>query len=557
MTGPVKPDGKNDLKLLLAEVIQYIDRVRTYLTEPSFTVREELRHKAAYIARLAVMVRNQTFDSEREAALDEAGRRYYHGLAAITSRLSRIAELALNVVRQLGHLSRSDFLIDYDLDDFFEEIDLGLNLIGPALAQGKLKMVVRLCRLEEKLDAHYADRFARLIRELDEGCGQPGDRVTTLMIVHYLERIGDFLLEIGEEMIYIIIGQNIKYSQFQALGQGLKASGSRKWLNEAEKFQAIAGGRSGCSIGVVAGTGGEVGEMGGEAVIFKHGPVEKMEKERMNLTAWNELWPGLPPAVKAFVPGKVEGEAGLVLEYIPGPTLKDMFMDNGQGRVALKELARAMHIITGLWRETRLETEAKAGFVHQAEKRLGPVQALYPELAGFSGRVGSLEVKPLTSLLEEARNFERGLSAPFTVRIHGDFNLSNIMLNECDGGHRFIDLYRSRLSDYVQDVSVMILSVLRLPLTGTVARNRLSTAARLVYTFAQDFASSAADHTFTARLAFGLARSYLTSARFEIRRPAAARFIGYSRYLWENLVKYGRSGQPWEDFKLDKRVLHI
>ena len=551
-----KPSGKSDLKLLLAESVQYIEQVRAYLADPSFSAREELRHKVAYINSLAMMVRHQTFDREQQAGHDETGRRYYHGLAAITNRLSRIVELALNVVNQSAYLSRPDFLDDYELDDFFEEIDLGLNLIIPALRQGKLKIVARLCRLEEKLDAHYAERFTRLIRELDQGRGQHGDRVTTLMVVHYLERIGDLLLEIGEEMIYIILGQNIKFSQFQALGRGLKASGSQqKWLDKAEHFQTIAGGRSGCSIGVVGGD--EVGEMAGEAVIFKHGPVEKMEKEKDNLAIWHELWPGLPPAVKAFVPGQKENEAGLVLEYIPGPTLKDMFMGKEPDRNALKELTRAMHIIGGLWRETRVETTTGAGFVRQADKRLGPVRALHPELVGFSGQVGGLKIKPLAALLEEARELERGLRAPFTVRIHGDFNLSNIMIDARNGKHRFIDLYRSRCYDYVQDVSVMILSLLRLPLTDAADRTRLSEAAELVYTFALDFAAAAQDPTFSARLAFGLARSYLTSARFEIRRPAAARFIGYSRYLWETLTKYGQSGQPWENFKLNKKTLYI
>ncbi len=550
---------QGDLKLLLAELEQYLDQVRGYLADPSSSTMEDLRQKLAYVANLALLVRNQNYDLEKEG-VDEAGRRLHHGLAAITGRLHRIGELALNVARQFGHLSQPGFLADYGLDDFFDEIDQGLAMIRPALEQRKIKPVVRLCQVEERLDAHYAERFARLIRELDAGRGRPGDRVTTLMIVHYLERIGDILLEIGEEMIHIFLGENLKFSQYQALSQALKATGrDTKPMDAPGGFHSIWSGRSGCRIGVVGGDGfldGEVGEVGGEPVIFKHGPAGTLEKERDSLETWHSLWPGLPPAVRAFVPGEGGAEAALVLEFIPGSTLKDMFL-TASGSEARDELTGALNLMAGIWRETRVEEEARAGFVRQAEKRLGPVRTLYPDLVNFKGSVGCLAVPSLADLMGRAATFERDLAAPFTVRIHGDFNLGNIMRDQNKGIYRFIDLHRSRLSDYAQDLSVRILSILRLPLAGAGERDRLARAARLVWTFALDFASANHDQTIEARLTFGLARSYLTSARFEPRRSAAARFLGYSRHLWETLVDYGRSGRPWADFKLDRRALYV
>ena len=583
--GPVRAASKSsrgDLKLLLAEVVQYVDQVRTHLAGPSLKTREELRHKLAYIATLTLTVRNQVYDLEAETRTDEHGRRYFHGVASIASRLHRIAELALNVVRQFGHLSRQDFMDDYGLDEFFEEIGLGLSLIRPALEQRKVKLVVRLCQVEGHLDALYADRFQRLIRELDQGCGQPGDRVTALMVVHYLERIGDLLLEIGELMIHIFFGENLNFAQYQALGAGLKAAGREAkvwertnsnpaepyeyhhrpdgawplWGEDAAAFQSIWGGRSGCRIGIVGLDDEEVGRVDGQPVIFKHGPAAKLEKERENLEIWAELWPGLPPAVKTFVPGQNEGEAALVMEYISGHTLRDVFMDPGRSD-ALAELTGALNLMAGIWRETRREEPVRAGFIRQAEKRLGPIRALYPDLLDFQGSVGRLRLKSVEELLAEARVRERDLAAPFSVRVHGDFNLSNVMRDEADGRIRFIDLYRSRQSDYVQDLSVMILSILRLPLTGREDRDRLSKAAVLVKKFALDFASASGDPTCEARLAFGLARSYLTSARFEPRRSAAARFIGYTRHLLGQLIDFGRSGRPWAEFKLDKSALYI
>jgi Ser/Thr protein kinase RdoA (MazF antagonist) len=539
-----------ELKLILAEVDQYLAQVRAYLAGPSPAAAEELRHKAAYISSLALALRHPDFEVERDERLDEPTRRLYRGLGAVTSSLHRIAELALNVVRQFGYLRSPDFLNDYGLADFFNEIDLGLSMIRPALKQRKLKLAVSLCQVEERLDALYADRFGRLIQEMDQGLGRPGDRVTTLMIVHYLERIGDLILEIGEELIYIILGENLKLSQYLALEAGLKASGAG--LQTAGDFQSIWGGRSGCRLGVV---GGQEMTALGQPVFFKHGPAAKLEKERDNLETWAGLWPGLPPAVRAFVPAEGEGAAALVLEYIPGQTLKDAIMTRGEA-AASRELAGVLELAAGLWRQTRRETECRAWFARQAEKRLGPIRALYPDLVNFSGAVGRLKIRSLESLLAEAGRYERNLPAPFTVRIHGDFNLSNIMCHEAGGPCRLVDFYRSRLSDYTQDLSVLILSLLRLPLAGS-ARARLTRGAEMIWAFAARFAADEGDPTVEARLTFGLARSFLTSARFEPHRSVAARFLGYSRHLWTSLVEYGAAARPWEDFRLDKRAFYV
>ena len=536
----------DDLRLLLAEVSQFLDQVRAALAEPESEAGDDLRYKAAYIATLSLVIRNQNF-SPREN-LSEAARRQSHGLAFISLLLHRLTLLAHNVFRQALHLSRADFLNDYALDEFFDEIDLGLALIRPALEQRREKQVIRLCQVEGRLDAHYADRFRRLSEELGAGRGRSGDLVTTLMIVHYLERIGDMILEIGEELIYIVFGERLKFTQYQALMDGLKTAGLDPG-RKATAFQSIWSGRSGCRVGVV-GTGGN------GQVVFKCGPSGKMERERDNLKTWAALKPGLTPTVRAFVPAREGRAAALILEYVSGRSLRDLFMDSGLAAEAEPALAGALEHMAGLWRATRQETPIRAAFARQAEKRLGPARALFPDLLNFEGSWGEVEIMSLRELLREAAALEQNLAAPFTVRIHGDFNLSNIMREE-GGGFRFLDLYRSRTSDYAQDLSVMILSLLRLPKSGTAARERLAGAARRVWDFALAFAAENQDQTLEARLSFGLARSYLSSARFEARRPSAARFIGYGRRLLEALLAHGRAGRPWPEFRLDHRILYI
>lgn len=554
MRGSPEKERQGDAKLLLAELIQHVNQVRAYLLAPSGRAMAELRYKVAYINTLALLARNHNFDLERAEQAELKNKRLFYGLASITSLLHRISELVLNVARQRDHLSEPELLQQYDLDIFFDEITFGLKLIRPALEQRKLKLALHLCRVEQRLDTQYAIRFARLVEELDSHCGRPGDRVTLLMIIHYLERMGDLILEIGEEMIYIFTGQNLKFSQYQALGVGLRASGrARRPAAGAGFVESIWGGRSGCRINVVRPEAADAS--GGEAVLFKHGPAAKMEEEKRSLESWAALWPGLPPGILAFVPAGPGSEAGLLLEYIHGDSLYEMMMAGNFAR-GVKELTGALNLMGGLWKETRVDEEARANFVRQAERRMGPLRALYPELVNFQGRFCGLAIDSLNDIMHQAAEVEARLPAPFSVRIHGDFNLSNVMRDE-RGSYRLIDLHRSRLSDYAQDLSVMIVSILRLPLREAAAREALAQAARLVWIFAKDFAAANGDPTIETRLAFGLARSYLSSARFEPRRSLAAAYIGYSRYIWRQLIAFSRANSPWGKFKLNKRLLFI
>jgi hypothetical protein len=418
-------------------------------------------------------------------------------------------------------------------------------------------LAVRLGHAEENLDAHYADRFAKIVTELKSGSGRADDLVTTLMIVHYMERIGDMLLEIGEKIIYIIMGEKIKLEQYKALGAGLKAAGQKLELGRMG-FKSIWGGRSVCRLGVVGNADNDSdGENAkGETVLFKHGPALKLNLEKESLLLWSSLRPGLTPAVKAFIPERARSEAALMLEYIPARNLQAIFMENAPD-VAFKGLLNGLNVMAGLWRETKKDIPSQAEFVRQAENRLNEAQSLYPHLIKFHGSIGSMGIPPLKNLLSLLKETEKKVPSAHTMLIHGDFNLSNILYDPAKDKVFMLDLYRSRPSDYVQDVSVMLVSVLRLPVTDPIFRRKLAKAAFMTYDFALDFAKELGDQTYEARLAYGLARSFLTSTRFVLEEKLASVFIARARYLWEKLYLFSETGKPMEEFKLSKEVLRF
>lgn len=151
---------------------------------------------------------------------------------------------------------------------------------------------------------------------------------------------------------------------------------------------------------------------------------------------------------------------------------------------------------------------------------------------------------------------EQKLTAPFTVRIHGDFNVSNIMFDMEAERVRYIDTHRSRDADYIQDASVFLISNFRLPVFGSKLRKRLNWVIRNFFTFAREFAIREHDDTFDFRMTLALARSLYTSTRFELNKKMAKEMYLRAHYLLEKMATYVRSSSDVRDFKLPDSVLY-
>lgn len=120
--------------------------------------------------------------------------------------------------------------------------------------------------------------------------------------------------------------------------------------------------------------------------------------------------------------------------------------------------------------------------------------------------------------------------------IHGDFNLDNIIYDPREKRINFIDLHRSRYMDYVQDISVFMVSNYRLQIMEAETRQRLMRMARDLYRSARRYAIKNGDVTFELRLALGLARSFASSTRFILDQSLARRMFMRARYLLERVL---------------------
>jgi hypothetical protein len=107
--------------------------------------------------------------------------------------------------------------------------------------------------------------------------------------------------------------------------------------------------------------------------------------------------------------------------------------------------------------------------------------------------------------------------------------------------------------DYVQDVSVFLVSNFRLKVFKKSVRRRIRHSISQFLAFSRAFAERHGDATFSARVALGVARSLATSTRFILDRGFATMMMQRSRYLLERLLEC--NAESFSQFQLPEEVL--
>ncbi|MBF0170680.1 MAG: phosphotransferase [Nitrospinae bacterium] len=545
-------DIEENFRFAVLEVIRQVEDVRTAVGDPSHAIISRVRDRDDYIDNLKSVIENRGFSHIIQG---EGGDRrkvdFFRAFLTITGNLEKIGDYAVNIVGQLTHLSDPRYLGRFDYRPFFDAALTALGKVGEAVYQNDIGAALAICQAELTLDELYKGVFTDIRDRLMAGGGECGDLITSLFIFQYLERMGDALLNIGEAVIFAVMGERIKIRELRALEGSLTDASIETPLPKLH-YQGIWGSRSGCRIGAVNRSDGEaiVGADDDRNVIFKYGGIEKLTKEKESLDRWSRIAPGLAPTVKAF---QTEEDAGaLLLEYLVGATLQEIFV-NGDEALFQRAFAAFQETALRLWAESLTPTPVSARFVSQMRRRLPEVYRLHPDFDEETKLIGPVVAPTVGDLLEQSDTLDDELAAPFSIFIHGDFNVNNVIYNADEERIRYLDLHRSGYSDYVQDVSVFIVSLFRLPVFDPHRRERLDGAILRFYTFAREFAAEKGDTTFDARLALGLARSFITSTRFEYRTRFARRMYLRGTYLLTKLVAHRET--PWSAFSLSKDAM--
>ena len=519
---------EENFRFLIFEVQNQIKATFEFLLAPTPATYDKIFSKDDYIDNLKNVIENKCFTTLNQTHLSPDEIKYLRAVHVMAINLERIGDYCVNIAKQMGYLSTPRFLENFDYKDSFCKIHDTIQDILPVLRKANLSGALAICRMEDELDSMYKQNFDKIMIHLRIGRNVE-DHITSLFIIRYMERIGDSLLNIGEALLFVIIGERIKIQQFQALERNLRTSGLKGEVTDVD-FQGIWGSRSGCRIARVE----EKKSPDARDSIFKEGNLKKIRQEKINLECWQEIYPGLTPKVFSY---QEDGDnASLLTEFLSGCTLDEAIL-NPDAEILQNALFIFEQTVQDIWERTKTAHILPTNVMRQIGDRMSSILQVHPELMRPGMTVNGLPIASAGELIKGCMDIEAAYPAPFSVFIHGDFNINNVIYNHVNQRVYFIDLHRSQHADYVQDVSVFLVSNFRLPAFDPDSRGRITDTIKSFYAFAKNFAEAQGDTSFDIRLGLGVARSFYTSTRFELNRTFAHAMYNRCLFLMERLTE--------------------
>jgi phosphate uptake regulator len=536
---------EENFKFLILEVENQVKLTFGMLNDANPDLLEKITSKDDYVDNLKTVIENECFSRLNSSRnLKEDVINHIRSVHVICVNLERIADFCVNIARQTEFLIEFTILHQAGYTDMFEVIQESLSEVLPVLQSRDLSGALKICQAEKQLDGLYKDNFDWIMARMRTGHFIE-DLITTLFIFRYLERIGDALLNVGEALIFGILGERIKIDQLSALERTVSQSNLASPLKEMD-FKSIWGSRSGCRIGRVY-----VKEDQGRPAqaIFKEGKKAKVVREKENIERWERIMPGLVPKVYGFSEDKES--ASMLVEFLPGHTLDTVILSADE-ETTENVLALLEALLSRIWQENHREKPIPTTYMAQLKARMDVIRRVHSDFVRPAKLLNDLQIASSEELITVCSRIEKEHHAPFSTRIHGDFNVNNVLFNSQTRKINFIDLYRSKESDYIQDASVFLVSNFRLPIFDPRLRRRLNWVAKHFFDFTLTFARKNRDVTFELRMALALIRSFYTSTRFELNQAFAGVMFKRAHYLMEKISDHSGS---WEAFHVPQEIL--
>ncbi|MES9873839.1 MAG: PhoU domain-containing protein [Candidatus Sedimenticola sp. 6PFRAG7] len=529
MTMQLPKSIRDNLRFLCVEVDSQVANLHNYFEAPSAAVARRILDRSGYAYNLKMRIHNSCLSKLSKCKDGCAETLTLRGVEFISTDLERIAELCRDSIKQMEYLSDINCIAPEEYGPMLDRVRRGIELVEPAIQENDTRLALKIGQIEGKLDRDYNKLLKHYIAALKRKKNTE-DLTSALFVAHSVEQMGDALLDISESIISANLGQPVNFERYHSLQASVEHLDSEEEISDVQ-IEHIAETRSGSAIsGISAADSGEDEYV----AIFKDGEKRKLKEERLGVESWHEIYPGLAPKILSY---KKRGQsAALLIEHLPGMTFEQILLSE-PAELLQETLEQLGKTLKSVWRETQTDEPVSANFMQQLEKRLGDVYQIHPEFQTGNSLVCGLNIPSFDSLIARAREFETKLQAPFSVYIHGDFNVDNIIYDPMEQRINFIDLHRSRYMDYVQDVSVFMVSNYRLQILDVPLRRRIMKLANEFYRIARRYAEKAGDDTFELRLALGLARSFATSTRFILDKSLARSMFLRARYLIEQVLE--------------------
>lgn len=524
---------RENLRFLLAESGSQVSNLRAYFREPADSLAKRILDRGGYAYNLKLRIHESCLERiARIRKTDDSDVASLRTIESIATDLDRLTELCRDCIRQLEQMQDRSCLRPEAFRPMLGWMTRAIGRIEPAIRNSDTPLALKIGRVKPRLDRSCRKLRRQYTGDLKHRRKATEDLIVALLVTHCIEQMGDTLLNISEAVISVNLGHIVNSDRYHSLQTSMEHLGVDN-AGRGLVVEPIAETRSGSAISGITTQGSEDN---GYAAIFKDGEKRKLKEERQGLENWHEIYPGLAPRILSY--HKRRQSAALLIEHLAGLTFENILLHESRGLLQ-ETLGRLNQTLESVWRETRTGKAVCANYMRQLARRLDDVYSIHPEFRQGDIRLCGRQVQAFNSLVKQALAREAQLCAPFSVYIHGDFNVDNIIYDPVEKRINFIDLHRSRYMDYVQDVSVFMVSNYRLQILDLPLRRRILQLTRDFYRFAADFADKSGDRTFEIRLALGLARSFITSTRFILDKSLARAMFMRSRYLLEQVLATG------------------
>ena len=524
---------QENLHLFLVEIAQQFKLVELFFRYPDQRVLVRLESRKGYAENLRSRIQKSIIlstgvnrNAESPRLPDRAEK--LKALEQLTNELSSMMEQGIQAVTEAEGLTEA------------------ATRIFPAKDCAKLiKQIRRVTALIEEVletrDAQVAINLGKNCRELKKRLHKITEKyvhestqvsVAEQTVFHYalfaVRQMIQHQQKISELLLTILLGQKMTSRRYSSISE--VARNFQTEVGDIE-IETVAETRSGSAIGGVRTKGSDSAEY---LAIFKEGDKKKLKEERQGVESWHEKFPGLAPQILGYE--KKGDSASLLIEHLPGHTFESLLSFDREDvlEAALSKILKTLKLI---WQATEVDEPVCAEFVSQLKGRLDTVYRVHPGFKTLPASLCDSRVPSYDELLDEAIALEKSWPAPFSVYIHGDFNVDNIIYEPLEKRVNFIDLHRSRQTDYIQDISVFMVSIYRLQTADDAVRLKMMGVIKSFYSSVRRYAKRRGDDTFDVRLAFGLARSFATSTRFIIDPKLSKKMYLRSRYLLEKMIK--------------------
>ena len=521
----------NNLHFLIAEVSLQISNLHSYFDNHSPILKKRILDRSGYVYNLKAGIHNSCLTQYSEKKLDSNDQILLKSIELIATDLGKIADHCRECVKKSQQINKKYFKQIKGLKRLVRQVELGLTFIEPAVIERKTELAIKISRIQKKIykdSNHLSDYYITHLKKKKETTSL----INTLFVINEIEHMGEKLLNISESILSANLGHPINFERYFSLQSSLEQVQLEQNIenNTDIQIETIAETRSGS---IISGLSTEE-DSGKYLAVYKDGKTSKLKQERKGVESWEAIQPGIAPKILSY--NKQGKSASLLIEHLDGLTFEQILLNSSNAllKKALKHLNKTLRTV---WKGSKRMETVNALFMQQLLSRLDDVYSVHPEFLGSTEIIADQAIPSFSTLIKQAEKVERQLPAPFSVYIHGDFNLDNIIYEPEQQRINYIDLHRSCYMDYVQDVSVLMISNYRMQIFDSEIRQKILTFAYNFYCCARQFAKKNHDTTFELRLALGLARSFVTSTRFILDKTLARAMFYRARYIIERVLE--------------------